>query len=389
MPTVRRARIAVSLVFAIHGAVTGTFAARVPWIAEHVHTDPGGLGLALLFVSIGSLTAMPFAGRLVHAVRARVAVPALMVLSCLAVIPPAFAPNLPSLCAALFVAGAAAGAADVAMNAQGVSVEQARGKSIMSGLHGMWSAGGLLGSAAGALAAHAGVAAPMHFVIAGVVLAGAALVTGPWLLEVPHVEQESAPTFALPPRPVLLIALVGFVAVFGEGASGDWSAVYLTDIAHAAPAVAAAAYTGFAATMAVARLAGDAVVNRLGPVRTVRAGGVAATVGAVIVVLSRSPVPAIIGFALIGVGVAVVVPLAFAAAGNAGPRPGQQIAGVATIAYGAGLAAPATIGGIAQATSLSTSFLVVAALVALIVLGAPILGRARRAVDDVPADLLR
>jgi MFS family permease len=389
MPTVRRARIAVSLVFAIHGAVTGTFAARVPWIAEHVHTNPGGLGLALLFVSIGSLTAMPFAGRLVHVVRARVAVPALMVLSCLTVILPAVAPNLPSLCAALFVCGATGGASDVAMNAQGVAVEQARGKSIMSGLHGMWSAGGLLGSAAGALAAHAGLPAPVHFVIAGVVLAVAAVVTGPSLLEVPHAEQESAPTFALPPRPVLLIALVGFVAVFGEGASADWAAVYLTDIAHAVPAVAAAAYTGFAATMAVARFAGDAVVNRLGPVRTVRAGGVAATVGAIIVVISRSPAPAIIGFAFIGVGVAVVVPLAFAAAGNAGPRPGQQIAGVATIAYGAGLAAPATIGGIAQATSLSTSFLVVAALVALIVLGAPMLGRARRAVDEVPADLLR
>jgi MFS family permease len=312
-----------------------------------------------------------------------------MVLWCLAVIPPAFAPNLPSLCAALFVYGATAGAADVAMNAQGVAVEQARGKSIMSGLHGMWSLGGLLGSAAGALAAHAGVPAPVHFVIVGLVLAIGAVVTGPWLLEVAHTDQESAPTFALPPRPVLLIALVGFVAVFGEGSSGDWAAVYLTDIAHAAPGVAAAAYTGFAATMAVARLAGDAVVNRFGPVRTVRVGGVAATVGAIIVVISRSPVPAIIGFALIGVGVAVVVPLAFAAAGNAGPRPGQQIAGVATIAYGAGLAAPATIGGIAQATSLSTSFILVAALVALIVVGAPVLGRARRSVDEMPADLLR
>jgi MFS family permease len=389
MPTVRRARIAVSLVFAIHGAVTGTFAARVPWIAEHLHTNPGGLGLALLFVSIGSLTAMPFAGRLVHAVRARVALPALMVLGCLAVIPPAFAPNLASLCAALFVAGATAGASDVAMNAQGVAVEQARGKSIMSGLHGMWSAGGLLGSAVGAVAAHAGVPATTHFVIAGVVLAAAAVATGPWLLEVPLADQDSAPTFALPPRPVLLIALVGFAAVFGEGASGDWAAVYLTNIAHAAPAIAAVAYTGFAATMAGARLAGDAVVNRLGPVRTVRAGGVTATVGAIIVVISRSPVPAIIGFALIGLGVAVVVPLAFAAAGNAGPRPGQQIAGVATIAYGAGLAAPATIGAIAQASSLSMSFLLVAALVALIVLGAPVLGRARRTVDELPADLLR
>jgi len=378
---VRNARIAVSVVFAVHGAVAGTFAARIPWIADHLHTDPGGLGLALLFTSIGSLAAMPFAGRLVHAIRPRVAVPLLTVLWCLAVVPTAFAPSVPALCAALFVFGATAGSADVAMNAQGVAVEQARGKSIMSGLHGMWSVGGLVGSAFGALAARADMPATVHFVIAGVVLAAIAVAVTPWLLEPPRAEQESAPTFALPPRPVLLIALVAFVAVFGELASGDWAAVYLTDIAHAAPAIAAVAYTGFAATMAVVRLAGDAVVNRLGQVRTVRIGGIAATIGAIVVVVSRSPVPAIVGFALIGVGVAVVVPLAFAAAGNAGPRPGQQIAGVATIAYGAGLAAPASIGGIAHATSLSTSFVVVAVLVSLIIVGAGTLRRRESATD--------
>src|SRR5262249_9794089 len=122
-------------------------------------------------------------------------------------------------------------------------------------------------------------------------------------------------------------------------------------------------------------LLGDRIVNRLGPVTTVRLGGSAATIGALIVAVSRVPALAIIGFAFIGLGVAVVVPLAFTAAGNAGPRPGAQIAGVATIAYGAGLAAPASIGGIAHASSLSVSFLVVAALAALVALGAEKLRR--------------
>jgi fucose permease len=240
----------------------------------------------------------------------------------------------------------------------------------MSGLHGMWSLGGLAGSGVGVLAAHAELAAPLHFLVVGATLAFGGVAVSRWLIDAEPSPDEHVPVFALPPRPVVLIALVGFIAVFGEAASADWAAVYLTDIAHAAPAVAAAAYSGFAATMAVVRLAGDRVVNRFGAVRTVRLGGVAATAGAVLVVFSRSPLPAIVGFALIGVGVAVVVPLAFAAAGKAGPRPAQQIAGVATIAYGAGLAAPASIGGIAHATSLSTSFVVVAALAALIVVGA-------------------
>jgi predicted MFS family arabinose efflux permease len=378
----RRARIAVSVIFAVHGAVVGTFATRIPWIADHVRIDPGGLGLALLCASVGAIVAMPFTGRLVHRLPARVAVPALMVPWCLAIIPTALAPSLPLLCATLFLYGATSGAADVAMNAQGVVVEQAYGRSIMSGLHGMWSVGGLAGSGVGVLAAHADLSALAHFLLVGTALAVGSVVASRWLIDAEPTGDEDVPAFVLPPRPVLLIALVGFVAVFGEAASADWAAVYLTDIAHATPAVAAAAYSGFAATMAATRLVGDRVVNRFGAVPTVRVGGAAATVGAVLVVVSRSPISAIVGFALIGIGVAVVVPLAFAAAGNAGPRPAQQIAGVATIAYGAGMAAPASIGGIAHATSLSTSFVVVAALAALIIVGAGALRRGRPGGQD-------
>jgi hypothetical protein len=316
-----------------------------------------------------------------------------MVMWCLAVIVPALAPNVPALCAAMLLYGAAAGAADVAMNAQGVAVEQAAGRSIMSGLHGMWSLGGLIGSGVGALAAHADVAAPLHFVLVGTALAIASVAVSPGLLDVAPTGDEG-PAFALPPRSVILIALVGFAAVFAEVASSDWAAVYLTDVADAGPAVAAMAFSGFAATMATVRLIGDKVVDRFGPVRTVQAGGVAATAGALVVAFARTPGLAIAGFALIGVGVAVVVPLAFTAAGNAGPRPGQQIAGVATIAYGAGMAAPASIGGIAQVTSLSTAFYVVAALSALLILGAPTLRRGSgapttSATHPVPAALDR
>lgn len=371
---IRRARIAIALLFAVHGAVTGTFATRIPWIADHLHTDAGGLGLALLFGSVGAMTMMPLTGRFTARIRAKILVPVLMVLWCFAVIVPALAPNLPVLCLAMFLYGAAAGSADVAMNAQGVAVEQAAGRSIMSGLHGMWSLGGLVGSGVGVLAAHANLAAPLHFLFVGTALAVLAVAVSPGLLAaVPAV--DDAPAFALPPRPVILIALVGFAAVFCEVASSDWAAVYLTDVANAGPALAAAAFSGFAATMAIVRLIGDRIVDRFGPVRTVQVGGVAATVGALVVALSRTPALAIGSFALIGVGVAVVVPLAFTAAGNAGPHTGQQIAGVATIAYGAGLAAPASIGGIAQVTSLSTSFYVVATLAALLIVGAPALRR--------------
>ena len=368
-PQVRRARFGIAVIFALHGAVVGTFATRIPWLADRLDTDPGGLGLALLFAAVGAIAAMPFAGRITHRYDIRTVTGVLMVLWCLSLILPPLAPNLPTFAATLFLTGATSGMADVAMNAQGVAVEQRVGRSIMSGLHGMWSLGGLIASGFGVLAASANLDARIHFAIVAVVLAAASIVMSGLLLHA-HRSDEDVPAFALPPRPVILIALVAFAAVFAEGASADWAAVYLTDVAHAAPGIAALAFSGFAATMALTRFIGDRVVDRLGPVRTVRLGGVAATLGALTVALARTPVLAITGFALIGVGVAVVVPLAFTAAGNAGSRPGQQIAGVATIAYGAGLVAPASIGGIAHATSLSVSFTVVAALAAMIVLGA-------------------
>jgi len=379
-PDVRSARRAVALTFAAHGAVVGTFATRIPWLADHLHTDPGGLGIALLFVAVGAMAAMPFAGLITHRLDLRAATRLLMVLWCASLVLPAFAPNLPLFAASLFVYGATSGLADVAMNAQGVAVEQRAGRSIMSGLHGMWSGGGLAASGIGVLAAAAGISAPIHFVAVAIGLSALAIVVSGRLLPVPAPE-EKAPAFALPPRPVILIALVAFAAVFAEGASADWAALYLTDVTRASPGVAAAAYSGFAATMAVSRLVGDRVVDRLGPVLTVRLGGIAGTAGAALVVVARTPALAITGFALIGIGMAVVVPLAFTAAGNAGPRPAQQLAGVATIAYGAGLIAPASIGGVAHVTSLSTAFVVVAALAAMVILGAGRLRRSTPAVD--------
>ncbi|EFL14010.1 integral membrane transporter [Streptomyces sp. C] len=135
-------------------------------------------------------------------------------------------------------------------------------------------------------------------------------------------EEEAPPRFARPPRAALLIGGVGFCAVFAEGASLDWSAVYLRDVLGSAAGPAAASTTAFALTMALARLAGDRVVDRFGAVRTVRAGGVLAVAGGLLVVGVREPAAAMAGFGLIGLGIAVVVPLAFAAAARSGPAPG-------------------------------------------------------------------
>lgn len=360
---VRRARYAVAAVFAVHGAVTGSFATRVPWIQDHAGVSAGQLGLALASPALGASLAMPLAGSISHRFGARTALRGLIALWTLALTLPSIAPNLLTLFLALFVYGATAGMSDVAMNALGVEVENRLDKSIMSGLHGMWSAGALIGSAAGTLAAHLGADARLHHALAAAVLTVAGVTACTWVLDLqPAEDEEPPPRFALPPRSTLLIGAIGFCAVFAEGASLDWSAVYLRDQLETSAGLAAACTTGFTLTMAVARIAGDRVVDRYGAVRTVRASGVVALLGGLLIVFAEHPAMAMGGFALMGLGIAVVVPLCFAAAGRSGSNPSLAIAGVATITYTSGLIAPSAIGLLAQATSLMVSFVLVTVL---------------------------
>lgn len=366
-----RARWAVATIFAVHGAVSGSFAARIPWIKDNLALSEGQLGLALIMPALGALCTMPFAGNVVNLLGGRRATRVLIGFWCLSLVIIPLAPNRWALMAMLFLAGAAAGTSDMAMNAEGVAVEKAMGRSIMSGLHGMWSVGGLIGAGIGAIAAKFGVGAPANLAVVGLVLLVVGISAGHWLFaSVPVSNADGGPRFSLPRGPVLIIGLIGFCAIFAEGASADWAAVYLTGILAASEAGGALAYAAFAFAMAAGRLAGDAVVGRFGAVGTVRMAGLIGVVGGILVVIAVSPFLTTVGFGFIGVGIAVVVPLAFSAAGHTSDHPTHAIAGVATVSYGAGLAAPGLIGGIAHYTSLPVSFALVTALIGVVVLSA-------------------
>jgi MFS family permease len=374
-------RRSVAAVFATHGAASGTFASRLPWISDHLHLSAGKLGIALLMTSIGAITTMPFAGRAVARFGTRATAWALICTMLAVVVSTSWMPNLIALAACTALSGAAGGTSDMAMNAQGILVEKRLGRSIMSGLHGSWSAGVLVAALAGSLAARQHIDARVHFAIAAAVLAVAVTVatrgfhTTPVDVGLAEETKEDVPLFVVPRGVILLIGLVGFCGIYAEVAAQDWSSVYMHRTLHGDEAEAAFTTGMFAFTMAAGRLSGDAVVGRLGAATTVRACGVLGALGGVLVVAAQGPVPAIIGFMLIGVGVSVVVPLAFAAAGHAGPNPTMGVAGVATIAYGAGMAAPGMIGGIADLTSLRVAFCAVAVLAGTVALGGGLLGR--------------
>lgn len=388
---VRRDRIVVSAMFVVHGMVTGTSTGRIPWVQEHIHASLGVLGATMVSATVGSLIAMPRAGAIVRRFGPKAGLRLMLGLWTACLVLPALMPNPAALAVALFFFGATAGLADVAMNAAGVRVERRAGKSIMSGLHGLWAVGVLAGSALGALCARAGIGAPGELIPVAIVLTAVAMVL-PGLMSAASLSADPEPggprpgpagpagreplrrraarNFALPGRALIGIAMVGFCAIFAEGACNNWSAVYLVTVAHAGQAVAAFALTGFACTMAIGRLTGDAIVRRLGPVRSVRFGGVVALAGSGTVVAGHTPAVVILGFVLTGLGIATTVPLAFAASGRATAHAESAIASIATVTYTAGLLADPTIGLLGSAVSLSFAFGLVALLTAGLVFGA-------------------
>ena len=291
---------------------------------------------------------------------------------------PAFAPDVAALAAVMLLYGALLGTNDNAMNAQAVEAEQRIGKSIMSGLHGLWSVGVLAGALVGSLSAHAGVDPRVQFTIVAAVAAGGGVLACSWFAggrPVGAAAEVVVPRFAWPHGVLLLIGLVGFASIFVEFAANDWSAVFMHWVLHANQAEAALATGVFAGSMAAGRLSGDALVRRIGAGASVRACGVLGAAGCILVAVTPSALVALAGFVLIGLGVSVVVPLVFAAAGRSGPSPAIGVAGVATVSYGAGMAAPSVMGGVADLSSLRVAFAIAALLAALIVVGAGLLDR--------------
>jgi MFS family permease len=377
-------RLTLGLLFGVFGFTQGAWAARIPWVAGALHLSPGALGLALLGPAVGGLLAMPAAPPVLlrWGTRRTAAVAVVALGAALAL--PAWSPSLAVLVVTLTVFGFAVGMLDVAANAHGVAVEEARGRPTMSGLHGGWSLGGLTGAATGGLAAHAGIPAPVHLTAAGVATGLAGLVLARRLHRAP-VPRETGPVFAVPSRTTLLLGLVGFASMFAEAGVADWSAVFLTTSRGAGPGLAAAGYATFSVCMAAGRLTGDAVVHRFGRRRVLIGSAVVSATGLLLAVAAPSAAGSVAGFAAAGLGTACIVPLVFSTAGSAesGPARAHAVAAVVTTSYLGWLMAPAAIGGVAQATTVGSGL----ALTGVLTGAAAVLAATARVRIGAPAEV--
>ena len=361
-------RLATFLVFGVNGAMIGTWVAHIPWLQDHLGISKSTLGLCLLCMAAGALLAMPITGQIVHRRSSASVTRWATLVFCLMLPLPLLATGPYMLGAVLFVFGAVNGAMDVSMNAHGVAIQERLGRPVLSSFHGGWSVGGFAAAGLVVLAGVGGLDPRVESLIVGVCLLLLSLwVTGRLGPGSDH--SPAGPGLALPTRPVLLIGGLCFLVMLAEGAIADWSGIYLRHDTGASPAAAALAFTAFSLGMAAARLGGDAINARMGPVRLLRAGTalVAATLGAVLLI--GETIPAVVGFALCGLGIANAVPLLFSAAGRIDP-PGPSLAAAFTLGYTGFIVGPPVIGVVSDRAGLAQtlSFLVLA-LVAVTVLG--------------------
>jgi MFS family permease len=386
--------VAVSVAFLVHGAVIANWVPRVPAVKAALGTSDGPLGLAMLGLGVGAAASLLVAGRVVARFGSRPVVRVAGVAVCASLAGPGLAGDLPLLAVTLGLVGAASGLLDVAMNAHGALVERGYGRSIMASLHGLWSVGGLLGAVTGGLAARAGWSPARHFAVAALCLGATVVVGTRRLLPAAADAAPTGPVSAAPgapvqgpggPRedggrpgrgsgvpwsaPLLVLGVVGFSSFFGEGSAHDWSAIYLHDVLDTSAGMAAAGFAAFSLAMAAVRFAGDRLSARFGPVRLVRASGLVAATGFGLGLLAHQPLAGVAGFALLGAGLACVVPVTFSAAGHlGGGLAGVAISRVAAISYLATFVGPPVIGLVADLTSLTVALAIPVALAGVVAL---------------------
>jgi hypothetical protein len=372
-------RTAIATIFTLDGMLLGTWGARIPAIQDRLGVGPGGLAVALAGLAAGALIAMPTAGRVVSGHGSRVVVRAAVGMLGVGLVLPAVLPTLALVALATFVLGLANGSLDVAMNAQGVEVERAAGRPILSSMHAGFSFGGLIGAGLGALAAATGVGALANFLAVGLVAAA----LGEWVSRALIADAPAPDAAHSSPagtaRGRWRLRGLAFCCLFAEGAAMDWSAVHLRTIGAGA-AVAALGYAAFSIAMATGRLSGDRLSERLGPVALARRGGALATAAMAVSLLVGMPAVGLLAYLVLGAGLSVVIPLIFRAAA-AGADAGPALAGVTTTGYLGLLSGPPIIGAVASVTSVPTALALVVVATTAVALGA----EALRAPIAVPA----
>jgi MFS family permease len=351
--------------FVALGLFWGTWASVLPSVQDATDLSKGALGVALLFVSVGSVPAMFFvAGPLVARFGARAAAYGAAAFAAATTLP-GLAGSFPTLVLALAAAGATSGVFDVAVNANAGRIEAVTGKRLMPLAHGLYSVGILVGAVAAGFARDAGAGREPILLAVSLLVALTSLAAAGDTAPV-HTEQARAMRLT---RPLVLIGLLGAAAFVVEGGTENWSALFLARVHDASPAISGLGPGVFGASMAAGRFFGQAA-GRVGDRALLVGGAVVGMAGCTLAALSPDAPVALVGLAIGGAGVSLNAPIIFGLAGRR-PDAATAVATVTTLGYLGLLVGPPLVGLVAQVSSLRVSFVVLASIAAAVALLAP------------------
>lgn len=357
----RGAAVALRVQFFVMGVVFATWGVHVPTVKAHYGLGEQGVALAMLASGVGALAALAHAGRIVGRWGPRVIAAVMGCASAAAIAALIATPHYAALMLAMLVFGSTGSLFDVSLSTEASEIERLTGKPLMSGFHGMFSVGGMVGAGLGAAVPQLGLTPQGHLLLATGLCAVAVLLAARAMLPLPEHHDESAHhPLSLPRGPLLLLGVLAAMGLIAEGAIYDWSVLFMKQDRASEASTAALAYASFSAAMAAGRFGGDWVRARLAPRRLLRASGVLAAAGMALVLAVDSVWVALAGFALVGLGLSNVVPVLFSAASQVpGISPAHGIAAVSGVGYLGMMAGPPLIGLIAEHSSLTVGLLVV------------------------------
>ena len=344
-------------VFASLNIWFGTWAIYIPTVKESLGIDKSQLGIALFFLSLGVFTIFPIAARIINKLGVGKATWYGVLLSSFAALLPLIAPNYYTLMGSLFLFGASNGFTDISMNTLVTELEKEDKQNFMSAAHGFFSLGGVLAGLGSFLIVFLGnPALHMSIVVILVLIINYLLYKNYFHITAAPVEKEPFSLNLF--KPLLVIGIVSFMVMGGEGAIVDWSGLFLKEISVAPEALWGAGFLAFSITMTTGRFFGDSISQKIGSVKIVAAGSLVAIIG-YFAVLSGTTSLAIIGFGLVGLGFSVIIPELFRIGGNVkGIDSSQGVAFIAGTGYAGFLIAPPILGFLAERFSLVTSFYV-------------------------------
>ncbi|KGJ92958.1 MFS transporter [Colwellia psychrerythraea] len=365
MTEIKMNSFAVSLLFIFNGCLFGTWAAKVPFFKEIFELDEKTLSILLLVLAFGAVTSFPLAGRLNDKLGVQKSSKISYLLYPIPFIGLALSSNFLLLTISLFFFGFLHGSMDVAMNSWAAKTETLTKKKLMSFFHAMFSLGAGVGAGSTVFFIWADISTVMHFLIVSLLFIPLYLILcKPSAFPLP--QNESANGTDNSKLPFMLLSAVGlmaFCSALGEGAIADWGSVIMRQEFSADMSFSAWAYATFSMLMVLSRLSVHFFIEEYGVINIVKGCSLFSLFGAVIIVLVSSPYLALIGFAFMGIGYSVIVPLVFSKAASINQqKSGRVIAFVATFAYGGMLCGPVVIGLIAHQTTLKSALLLLVAL---------------------------